>query len=70
MADLAVAVTVDWLVSSVVHWSHGGRDGRVDDGVSHGVVTEVTDVPDELGGGSGGGQDSGETEESLEEGGG
>ena len=24
MADLAVAVTVDWLVSSVVHWSHGG----------------------------------------------
>ena len=57
MADLAVAVTVDWLVSSVVHWSHG-------------VVTEVTDVPDELGGGSGGGQDSGETEESLEEGGG
>ena len=38
MADLAVAVTVDWLVSSVVHWSHGGRDGGV-----HSVVGNRVD---------------------------
>jgi hypothetical protein len=30
VADLAVAVTIDWLVSSVVHWSHGGRHRGVD----------------------------------------
>jgi len=33
-----VAVTVDWLVSSVVHWSHGGRDGGV-----HSVVGNWVD---------------------------
>ena len=34
MADLAVAVTVDWLVGPVVHGSHGGGHRGVD-GVSN-----------------------------------
>ena len=34
MADLAVAVTVDWLFGSVVHGSHGGGHRGVD-GVSN-----------------------------------
>ena len=37
MADLAVAVTIDWLVSSVVHWSHGGGHRGVDGVVGDGV---------------------------------
>ena len=37
MADLAVAVTIDWLVSSVVDGSNGGRDRGVDSVVGNGV---------------------------------
>ena len=37
-----MAVTIDWLVSSVVDGSHSGRDRGVEDGsVSHAVVAEV-----------------------------
>jgi len=39
VADLAVAVTIDWLVSSVVHWSHGGGHWGVDGVVGDGVET-------------------------------
>jgi len=60
VADLAVAVTIDWLVSSVVHGSHGGGHRGVEDGsVSHMGVGVVADIS------AGGGQDSGDTEESL-----
>ena len=56
-----MAVTVDWLVGSVVHGSHGGgHRGVQDGGVGHGVGVGV--VPDV---GAGGGQDSGDTEEGL-----
>ena len=42
VADLAMAVSVDWLVGSVVDGSNGGRDRGVEDGsVSHAVVAEV-----------------------------
>ena len=37
MADLAVAVSVDWLVGSVVDGSNGGRDRGVDSVVGNGV---------------------------------
>ena len=51
MADLAVAVTIDWLVSSVVHWSHGGGHGVVSHGVvGHGDMGGVAEH-DVLGGG-------------------
>ena len=68
MADLAVAVTVDWLVSSVVHGSHGGRQRCWEDGgVSHGMVGHVgVGVEPEVSTGSG--QDSRQAEESLQEG--
>ena len=56
-----MAVTVDWLVGSVVDGSHGGgHRGVQDGGVGHGVGVGV--VPDV---GAGGGQDSGDTEEGL-----
>ena len=58
VADLAVAVTIDWLVSSVVHWSHGGGHGVV----SHGMVGHVGQAV-ELAADSG--QEGGETEGSL-----
>ena len=66
MADLAVAITVDWFVSSVVDWSHGTRHGGGQDGsVSHGVVGHVgVGVEPEVSAGSG--QDSGQAEEGLE----
>ena len=61
-----MAVTVDWLVSSVVHGSHGDRGRGVEDGsVSHGVVGHVgVGVEPDISAGSG--QDSGDTEESLD----
>jgi len=37
VADLAVAVTIDWLVSSVVHWSNGGGHRGVDSVMGHWV---------------------------------
>ena len=63
-----MAVTVDWLVSSVVHGSHGGRQRCWEDGgVSHGMVGHVgVGVEPEVSTGSG--QDSGQAEESLQEG--
>ena len=66
MADLAVAVTIDWLVSSVVHWSHGGgQRGGQDGGVSHGMVGHVgMGVEPDVSTGSG--QDSRQAEESLQ----
>ena len=62
-----MAVTIDWLVSSVVHWSHGGRQRCWQDGsVSHGMVGHVgVSVEPDISGG--GGQDSGETEKSRSE---
>ena len=55
-----MAVTVDWLVGSVVHGGHGGgHRGVQDGGVGHVGVGVVPDV------GAGGGQDSGDTEEGL-----
>ena len=61
VADLAVAVTIDWLVSSVVHWSHGGGHGVV----SHGMVGHVgVGVEPDVSTGSG--QDSRQAEESLQ----
>jgi len=65
VADLAVAVTIDWLVSSVVHWSHGGGQRCWEDGsVSHSMVGHVgVSVEPDISGGSG--QDSRQAEESL-----
>ena len=60
-----MAVTVDWLVGSVVDGSHGGgHRGVQDGGVGHGVVGHVG-VGVEPDVGAGGGQDSGDTEEGL-----
>ena len=72
MADLAVAVSVDWPVGSVVDGSSGsghggGEDGSVGHGmVGHGVVSHgvVGHGEAEVSGG-GGSQDSGEAEEGL-----
>ena len=71
VADLAVAVSVDWLVGSVVDGSgssshRGGQDGGVSHSmVSHGVVGHVwVGVEAEVS--AGGSQDSGEAEEGLE----
>jgi len=70
VADLAVAVSVDWLVGSVVDGSgsgghRGGQDGGVSHGVvSHGMVGHVwVGVEAEVS--AGGSQDSGEAEEGL-----
>ena len=63
MADLPVAVSVDWLVGSVVDGSHGGGHvGGQDRGV-HGVVGHGVSAEPEISGG--GSQDSGDTEEGL-----
>ena len=66
VADLAMAVSVDWLVGSVVHGSHGGgHRGVQDGGVGHGVVGHVgVGVEPDVSTGSG--QDSRQAEESLE----
>jgi len=61
-----VAVSVDWLVGSVVDGGHGtghgcGKDGSV---MGHGVVSDVgVGVEPEISGGSG--QDGGQAEEGL-----
>merc|ERR1719284_2123798 len=62
VAHLAVSISIDWLVSSVVDWSNGtrhwgGQDWSVDSSVvTHEPVTEVS---------SGGSQDSAEADEGL-----
>ena len=62
-----MAVTIDWLVSSVVHWSHGGGHRGVEDGSVNGMVGHVgVSVEPDISGG--GGQDSRQAEESLQEG--
>ena len=53
-----MAVTIDWLVSSVVHWSHGGEHGVV----GHGVVGHVGQAVELAADSS---QEGGETEGSL-----
>ena len=65
-----MAVTIDWLVSSVGDGSNGGRhrggqDGGVSHGmVSHGMVSHVgVSVEPEVS--TGGGQESRQAEESL-----
>ena len=67
MADLAVAVSVDWPVGSVVDGSSGSGHGGGEDGsVGHGMVSNgmVGHGEAEVSGG-GGSQDSGEAEEGL-----
>ena len=69
MADLAVAVSVDWPVGSVVDGSSGsghggGEDGSVGHGmVSHGMVSHGVTVEPEISAGSS--QKGGEAEEGL-----
>jgi len=61
MADLAVSISVNWSVSSVVDWSNGTRDWSWEDwGMDSGVVSVVHQTKV----GSGGGQDT-QTQESL-----
>ena len=60
-----MAVSIDWLIGSVVDGSGGtSHSGGEDGGVGHGVVGDVgVGVVPEIGGGSG--QDGGQTDESL-----
>merc|ERR1719282_2308928 len=61
MADLAVSISINWSVSSVVDWSNGTRDWSWEDwGMDSGVVSVVHQTKV----GSGGGQDT-QTQESL-----
>ena len=61
-----MAVSIDWLVSSVVDGSQStGHSGGQDWSVSHGVVSHVR-VGVEADVSAGSGQDSGKTEEGLE----
>merc|ERR1719327_2160628 len=55
MADLAVSISINWSVSSVVDWSNGTRDWSWEDwGMDSGVVSVVHQTKV----GSGGGQDT------------
>merc|ERR1719282_1664111 len=60
MADLAVSISVNWSVSSVVDWSNGSRNWGWEDWGMDGTVGHKTNST-----GAGSGQDGAQTQESL-----
>jgi len=64
MADLSVSISIDWSVGTVVHWGNGSRDwGGEDWGMDSGMVSNSVVHQTEVG--TGGGQNSAQTQESL-----
>merc|ERR1719270_2925296 len=64
MADLTVSISIDGAVGSIVYWGNGSRDwGGEDRGMDSGMVR--TSVVHKTKIGTGGGQDSAQTQESL-----
>merc|ERR1719346_518201 len=60
MADLTMAISIDGYIGSIVHWGNGSRDwGGEDRGMDSNSVVHQTNI------GTGGGQDSAQTQESL-----
>ena len=59
MADLAVSISVNWSVSSVVDWSNGSRNWGWEDWGMDGTVVHQTEI------GAGGGQNGAQAKESL-----
>merc|ERR1711963_335140 len=64
MADLTMAISIDGYIGSIVHWGNGSRDwGGEDRGMDSGMVSNS--VVHQTNIGTGGGQDSAQTQESL-----
>merc|ERR1719336_1605912 len=60
MADLTVSISIDGSVGSIVHWGNGSRDWCGEDsGMVSNSMVHQTKI------GTGGGQDSAQTQESL-----
>merc|ERR1719367_994721 len=64
MADLTVSISIDGSVGSIVYWGNGSRDwGGEDRGMDSGMVSNSVVHQTKIG--TGGGQDSAQTQESL-----
>jgi len=64
MADLTMSISIDGSVGSIVHWGNGSRDwGGEDRGMDSGMVSNSVVHQTKIG--TGGGQDSAQTQESL-----
>merc|ERR1719438_31777 len=64
MADLTVSISIDRSVGSIVHWGNGSRDwGGENWGMDSGMVSNSVVHQTKIG--TGGGQDSAQTQESL-----
>ena len=64
MADLTMSISIDGSVGSIVHWGNGSRDwGGEDRGMDSGMVSNSMVHQTNIG--TGGGQDSAQTQESL-----
>merc|ERR1711963_695513 len=64
MADLTMAISIDGAVGSIVHWGNGSRDwGGENWGMDSGMVSNSMVHQTKIG--TGGGQDSAQTQESL-----
>jgi len=64
MADLTVSISIDGSVGSIVHWGNGSRDwGGENWGMDSGMVSNSMVHQTNIG--TGGGQDSAQTQESL-----
>jgi len=64
MADLSVSISIDWSVGTIVHWGNGSRDwGGQNWGMDSGMVSNSVVHQTEVG--TGGGQNSAQTQESL-----
>merc|ERR1719429_95294 len=64
MADLSVSISVDWSVGTIVHWGDGSRDwGGEDWGMDSGMVSNSVVHQTKVG--TGGGQNSAQTQENL-----
>merc|ERR1719346_849719 len=64
MADLTMSISIDRSVGSIVHWGNGSRDwGGENWGMDSGMVSNSMVHQTKIG--TGGGQDSAQTQESL-----
>merc|ERR1719322_2030997 len=64
MADLTMSISIDGSVGSIVHWGNGSRDwGGENWGMDSGMVSNSVVHQTKIG--TGGGQDSAQTQESL-----
>merc|ERR1712025_1214528 len=64
MADLTMSISIDGNVGSIVHWGNGSRDwGGEDRGMDSSMVSNSMVHQTNIG--TGGGQDSAQTQESL-----